>query len=89
MKKNIYITSAVCLLAGATLLPSCSDEFLKEKKLYGKYSETTVYSNYETAQNRIDYLYWQLLPGTKEGDNMYANIVSTGDDEDGAKTIAE
>lgn len=89
MKKNIYITSAVCLLAGATLLSSCSDEFLKEKKLYGKYSETTVYSNYETAQNRIDYLYWQLLPGTKEGDNMYANIVSTGDDDDDAKTTEE
>lgn len=77
------------MLAATAVMTSCSDEFLKEKKLYGKYSEATVYSNYETAQNRIDYIYWQLLPGTKEGDNMYANIVSIGDNDDDACSTEE
>ncbi len=77
------------MMGASVLMFSCSDDFLKNEKLYGKYSEQNVYTNYETAQNRIDNLYWQLLPGTKEGDNMYAQIVSVGDDDEQAKSTEE
>ena len=81
MKKIILIP---LLFAGLFLgfLTSCSDDFLEEKKLYGKYSEATVYNNYETAQNRIDHFYYQLLPGQKEGDGIYQLIVSVGGADD-------
>ena len=65
--KKIFI-STITVIGYCLLITGCSDEFLEEKKLYGKYSEATVYNNYETAQNRIDNFYYQLLPGQNEGD---------------------
>ena len=83
---NIGKYSVMALVIG---LAACSDQFLEDKKLYGKYNEATVYNNYETAQNRIDHFYWQLLPGQKEGDGRYADIVSTGSDDDDAVSTEE
>ena len=79
--KKIFI-STITVIGYCLLITGCSDEFLEEKKLYGKYSEATVYNNYETAQNRIDNLYFQLLPGQNEGDGIYQPIVSTGGADD-------
>jgi len=81
-RQHIYKMSAAALIAGALVNTACSDDFLEEKKLYGKYSEATVYANYETAKNRIDYIMWQLLPGKKEGDGKYSLIVSVGGNDD-------
>ena len=67
----------------------CSDDFLEEKKLYGTYSETTVYSNYETAKSRIDQLYNLMLPGAKEGKGSGAQLISMGSDDEWAKTTEE
>jgi len=88
---NKYIIKAGKLALAVTVvgLAACSDKFLEEKKLYGKYSDATVYNNYETAQNRIDNFYYQLLPGQKEGDGMYADIVSTGSNDDDACSTEE
>ena len=47
--KKIFI-STITVIGYCLLITGCSDEFLEEKKLYGKYSEATVYNNYETAQ---------------------------------------
>ena len=49
--KNILNKWGILALTGATMLGtvSCSDDFLEEKKLYGKYSDQTVYANYETC----------------------------------------
>ena len=65
--KNILNKWGILALTGATMLGtvSCSDDFLEEKKLYGKYSDQTVYANYETAKNRVDNLYYMLYPGQK------------------------
>ena len=79
--KKIFI-SRITVIGYCLLITGCSDEFLEEKKLYGKYSEATVYNNYETAQNRIDNLYFQLLPGQNEGDGIYQPIISTGGADD-------
>jgi len=81
-----YILGSVAIL---TLASSCSDSFLEEKKLYGKYSYATVYDNYETAKNRIDNLYYQMLPGKKEGQGVGVAIVSDGSDDAFAKATDE
>ncbi|MBP5679906.1 MAG: RagB/SusD family nutrient uptake outer membrane protein [Bacteroidales bacterium] len=64
------------------LMSSCSDDFLQDKKLYGKYNYYTVYNNYETARNRVDNLYYQMLPGKKEGQGTGMSIVSTGTNDE-------
>ena len=89
MNKNIIKIGKLSAIALAVTLTACSDQFLEDKKLYGKYSEGTVYNNYTTAQNRIDNFYYQLLPGQKEGDGMYANIMSVGADDDDAVSTEE
>ena len=89
MNKYIIKAGKLALVVTVVGLAACSDKFLEEKKLYGKYSDATVYNNYETAQNRIDNFYYQLLPGQKEGDGMYADIVSTGSNDDDACSTEE
>lgn len=90
MKNRIYKWGAIAL-TGVTLLgtTSCSDDFMEEKKLYGKYSDQTVYANYETAKNRIDNLYFMLYPGQKEGYGSQKALVSTGTDDVWAQCTEE
>lgn len=90
IKKNINKWGALALM-GATVVcnTGCSDDFLEEKKLYGKYSEATVYANYDMATARIDNIYYMVFPGQKEGNGMYANLVSDGSDDTWAKTTEE
>ena len=90
MKNNISKWGALALM-GATVVcnTGCSDKFLEEKKLYGKYSEATVYTDYEMATARIDNIYYMVFPGQKEGNGMYASLVSTGTDDTWAKTTEE
>ena len=89
--KNILNKWGILALTGATMLGtvSCSDDFLEEKKLYGKYSDQTVYANYETAKNRVDNLYYMLYPGQKEGYGSQSALVSTGTDDTWAKCTEE
>ncbi len=78
MNKKVYNTGKLAVLAVALTATACSDDFLEEKRLFGKYNEVSVYETYETAESRIDYLYWQMQPGQNEGDGMYMPIVNTG-----------
>lgn len=89
MKRNIDKWTRALMGAVMVCNIGCSDDFLEEKKLYGTYSEATVYTNYETATNRIDNIYYMLYPGQKEGNGRYANLVSTGTDDTWAKTTEE
>lgn len=90
MKKNINKWGKLSLISALILCNAgCSDEFLREKKLWGKFSEATVYTNYETATNRIDNIYYMLYPGQKEGNGAYSNLISTGSDDTWAKTTEE
>ncbi|NDV64063.1 RagB/SusD family nutrient uptake outer membrane protein [Bacteroides sp. 224] len=90
MRKNIIKWGMLALMsATAACNIGCSDDFLEEKKLYGKDNEVSVYSNYITAVGRIDNLYYMVLPGQKEGNGRYANMISTGTEDDWAKTTEE
>lgn len=90
MKRNIngfYLkTWAVAAVIG---LSGCSDEFLKEKKVYGNFDASVIYENYETAQSRVDYLYRRLLPSATGGSNALTDIVSTGINDDFSKCTEE
>ena len=89
--KNILNKWTTFVFAGAsiTCLIGCNDDFLEEKKLWGKYSEATVYTNYETATNRIDNIYYMLYPGQGEGLGSQASLISTGTEDVWAKTTEE
>lgn len=86
---KMKIMTGVAALMAVTLASSCSDDFLEEKKLWGKDSEQTVYTQYATAVSRIDNIYYMLYPGQKEGNGMYGNLVSTGTDDAFAKSTEE
>lgn len=65
--KNIMKKSFSALLIIPFLLAGCSDEFLQEKKDYNSFSEE-VFSNFQTAQAKVDYVYYMCLPpGTSGG----------------------
>ncbi|MCS2390850.1 hypothetical protein NXV57_31490 [Bacteroides thetaiotaomicron] len=66
MKEKI---NKICLTAsmvtGLICFTGCSDDFLKDKKVYGSYDASVVYENYETAKSRVDFyisLYCLVLP---------------------------
>lgn len=88
MKKTNLYTSLLAIALGATCLTGCSDEFLKEKKVYGQFGADAIYESYEATQNRIDFLYQCLLPSATGGSgNM--DITSAGGDDDFSKCTEE
>lgn len=58
----------VLCAAMALSLTNCSDEFLKEKKNYGNFNSTNVYSSYDAATERVNRLYFTQLPTSNGGD---------------------
>lgn len=77
MKEKI---NKICLTAsmvtGLICFTGCSDDFLKDKKVYGSYDASVVYENYETAKSRVDFLYQSLLPSSTGGSNALTDITS-------------
>lgn len=75
MKEKI---NKICLTAsmvtGLICFTGCSDDFLKDKKVYGSYDASVVYENYETAKSRVDFLYQSLLPSSTGGSNALTDI---------------
>ena len=59
MKKINKYGSIALLTITVAVFTSCSDQFLEDKKLYGSFNGTTIYENYESADNRIAYLICQ------------------------------
>lgn len=51
-KRNIYCLKALTV-AAVICFAGCSDDFLKDKKVYGSYDSSVVYENYETATSRV------------------------------------
>ena len=81
-KRNIYCLKALAVAAVSICFTGCSDDFLKDKKVYGSYDSSVVYENYETARSRVDYLYQCLLPSATGGSNALTDVVSAGVDDD-------
>lgn len=87
-KRNIYCLKALTV-AAVICFAGCSDDFLKDKKVYGSYDSSVVYENYETATSRVDYLYQCLLPSATGGSNALTDITSAGGDDDFSKCTEE
>lgn len=64
--KRIYIIGSFALLA-ASVLTSCSDSFLEEKKPYGQFDQSQVYGNYSAAKSRVNALYMNMMPQSNAG----------------------
>ncbi|MCR5680802.1 MAG: RagB/SusD family nutrient uptake outer membrane protein [Prevotella sp.] len=84
--------AAFFLLPSAAFI-SCSDSFLEEKKNYGNFDNTTVYSDYNGAQERLNSLYYWLLPVSTSGDGNGTNSpndwTSVGNADRWAKSTEE
>lgn len=66
MKKTDILKRVLIALALVTFGSSCSDSFLEEKKDYaGFYDE--IYTNFYTAQAKVDYIYYLSLPPANTG----------------------
>ncbi|WP_291594195.1 RagB/SusD family nutrient uptake outer membrane protein [Bacteroides sp.] len=90
MKEKINILSLKALTVAAVIcFTGCSDDFLKDKKVYGSFDGSVVYEYYETAKSRIDYLYRCLLPNATGGSNALSDIVSAGINDDFSKCTEE
>ncbi len=89
IRKHTPVALLALALAATT---GCSDQFLVDKKLYNTYNEATVYANYETATNRVDYLYYQLSPGpdgTEGNRSGYNLLIPVGTDDEYAQCTEE
>ena len=95
MITKIIKTQAACLLCCnlVAALTACSDTFLEEKKNYGNFDNTTVYSDYNGANERIASLYYWLLPTSGSGDGNGTNApndwTSVGNADRWAKSTEE
>ena len=73
MNNKHHIIAALVLASMAMGITSCSDDFLKEKKNYGNFNQTTAYSNYNGALERVNNLYYWMLPVSDGGDGNGTN----------------
>lgn len=90
MKEKINRFSLKALAVAAVIgFTGCSDDFLKDKKVYGSFDGSVVYENYETARSRIDYLYRCLLPSATGGSSALSDIVSAGINDEFSKCTEE
>ena len=69
------------LLFSVTLLTSCSDSFLADKRPYGSFGENDVYSDWESVKLRLNYIYQGSLPYYRDyntsGGNQGGNSTAT------------
>ena len=89
-KRQISLLFVLCSLLFSV---ACSDEFLEEKKNYGNFDNTTVFSDYNGANERIASLYYWLLPVSTGGDGNGTNApndwTSIGNADRWAKSTEE
>ena len=91
MKK--YIKYLSFGLIAITALGACSDKFLEEKRNYGNFNATDTYSSAAAAMERVNNLYFWLLPTTTDGSGNGTNTpndwTSFGNADDWAKSTLE
>ena len=77
MIKKLYqsgLIASVVLLA----LSGCSDQFMRDKTNYNLVSPDAVYTDYNAALARVDYLYSVFLPGPNSGREYFFNWSTYG-----------
>jgi hypothetical protein len=80
MKNKINKLSVfVALLTATALFTGCSDQFLKDKQDYDKFS-SEIYNDFQGATERVNYLYYLLLPSSTASINWNTPSAGTADD---------
>ncbi|MGN1376541.1 MAG: RagB/SusD family nutrient uptake outer membrane protein [Prevotella sp.] len=90
--KNKF-NKAVALATVAMCLTACSDDFLEEKKNYGSFDSSNTYGNFTSAQERVNTMYYALLPKSDGGDGQgignVNDVTSVGRPDKWAKSTEE
>lgn len=91
--KRIYFLGSLAFLSLLMIVTGCSDEFLNDKTVYGKFGEDQVYGNFTSAQERVNYLYYSMMPisgsGSGNGSSGMNDYTSTGYNDPFAKSTLE
>ena len=82
IKKTVWMLGAAVMVGfGASLVSSCSDDFLANKRPYGQFGENDVYNDWESVKLRLNYIYQGSLPAFRDynsnGGNQGGNSTCT------------
>jgi len=91
--KTLYQIGNTAIIAAAIIFSACSDSFLEEKKNYGNFDSSNTYGSAAAATERLNSIYYWLLPTSRAGDGNGANYqndwTSIGNDDAWAKSTEE
>ncbi|MDR3651844.1 MAG: RagB/SusD family nutrient uptake outer membrane protein [Paludibacter sp.] len=79
MNKLNKLGALVALLTITALFAGCSDQFLQDKKDYNAYN-SDIYNDYTGATERVNSLYYDMLPSSTAGINWNTPSAGTSDD---------
>ena len=86
MMSKLNILGVVTLVTITVLFAGCSDDFLKDKKNYDAFT-SDVYNDYTGALERVNDLYYLMLPSSTASINW--NMPSAGTSDDYSKCTEE
>lgn len=92
--KNIFNINKVATIAAIAFgLSACSDSFLEDKKNFGSFDKNNTYGNYDAAEERVNTMYFALLPSSNGGDGQgignVNDVTSVGLPDKWAKSTEE
>ncbi len=91
--KKIYKIGYVAILTVVVGVTSCSDKFLEEKRNYGNFNAADSYGSATAATERINNLYFWMLPvstgGSGNGTNAPNDWTSVGNADDWSRSTLE
>lgn len=91
--KKIYKLGYVTMLVTVVGVTACSDKFLEEKRNYGNFNAVDSYGSVAAATERLNNLYFWLLPtttgGSGNGTNSPNDWTCIGNADDWAKSTLE
>lgn len=93
MKRYIYVNKLAAMAAVALSLGACSDDFLEDKKNFGNFDSENTYGYYASAEERVNTMYFALLPQSGGGDGQgignVNDVTSIGRPDKWAKSTEE
>lgn len=70
MNNRFRLGKATFLFCAVLCLTSCSDDFLEDKRNYGNFDSNNTYGYYSSALERVNTMYFALLPQSNGGDGQ-------------------
>lgn len=70
MNNRFRFSKATFLFSAVLCLTACSDDFLEEKRNYGNFDSNNTYGYYSSSLERVNTMYFALLPQSNGGDGQ-------------------